>query len=255
MARSELSPTEERILDRLTAVQIKLEAINSEVFAAARREIRQGGGREWLLGWLPGLCSPLAQRHEGYDYLDDVITGVLQFEEPDNTMVRPTEEMVFYQPTPARHIFDLLDRTALTQEDVLVDIGSGLGHVPILTAICTNACSVGVEVEPSYVACAKHAVESLNLKKIRFVEQDVRAANFEVGTVFYLYTPFTGTLLRTTLDSLREEAQTRAIRICTFGPCTSVIAAESWLEGVGETGPDRISIFRSRFPCCKKICG
>lgn len=248
MAPLELSCTEATILDRLTAIQTELETINSEVYAAIRRGIRRGYGRKSLLRWLPNLCTPLALDHGGYDYLDDVVAGVLQFEEPETITVQPTAEMVFYQPTPARHIFDLVERTALTEKDVLVDIGSGLGHVPMLTSIWTNACSVGVELQPSYVACARHVMESLNLKRIRFIEQDARAADFGTGTVFYFYTPFTGTLLRTTLDSLRRQATTRAIRICTFGPCTTVIAAENWLDPVSETEPDRVSIFRSRLP-------
>jgi hypothetical protein len=249
MAATKLSCSEAKMVDRLTAIQTKLESINFRIYAEMRREIQRGDGRSGLLRRLPNLCTPLGLNHEGYDYLDDVITGVLQFEEPEAITVQPTKEMVFYQPTPARHIFDLLERTALTEDDLLVDIGSGLGHVPILTSIWTNARSIGVEVEPSYTACARHVMESLNLKRIEFIEEDAREADFGSGTVFYLYTPFTGGLLRSTLDSLCREAETRAIRICTFGPCTPVIAAENWLEAVGETRPDRISIFRSRSVC------
>jgi Histone methylation protein DOT1 len=240
--------TEAAIYDRLTAIQSKLEAINFEVYDTIRRDIRRGHGRNGLLRWLPHLDTFLRLNHSGYDYLDDVITGVLQFEEPEATTVQPTAEMVFYQPTPARHIFDLLERTALTEEDVLVDIGSGLGHVPILTSIWTNARSVGLEIESVYVACARQVMESLNLKRVTFIEENALAADFESGTVFYLYTPFTGTMLRTALDSLCRKSNTRAIRICTFGPCTPVMAAEDWLDAVGEVRPDRISVFRSRLP-------
>jgi hypothetical protein len=241
----ELNCTEATVYDRLIAIQTKLEAINLEVYATIRKDVREGHGRNGLLRWLPYLTTSLPLDHDGYDYLDDVITGVLEFEEPEMTAVQPTAEMVFYQPTPARHIFDFFKRTALTEKDVLVDIGSGLGHVPILTSIWTNAHSVGVEIEPAYVACARQVMKSLNLKRVSFLEEDARATDFESGTVFYLYTPFTGTMLRTTLDLLRREATMRAIRICTFGPCTPVIAAEDWLDAVGETRPDRISIFRS----------
>lgn len=245
---SELGCTEAAVYDRLTAIQRKLEAINDEVYAVIRRDIRRGHGRNGLLRWLPHLDAALRLDHSGYDYLDDVITGVLQFEEPEAATVQPTAEMVFYQPTPARHIFDLLERTALTEEDVLVDIGSGLGHVPILTSIWTNAHSVGLEIEPAYVTCARQVMESLNLKRVTFIEENALAADFGIGTVFYLYTPFSGAMLRTTLELLRREANTRAIKICTFGPCTPVIAAEAWLDAVGEAGSDRISVFRSRLP-------
>jgi hypothetical protein len=153
-----------------------------------------------------------------YDYLDEVIVGVLRFEETGVAIVQPTPEMVFYQPTPARHIFDLIDRTALNEQDVLVDLGSGLGHVPLLASICTRARSIGVELEPVYVDCARQSAESLNLKNVTFVQQDARAAKLTDGTVFYMYTPFTGIMLRAVLDSLKREGDRRDIRICTFGP-------------------------------------
>jgi Histone methylation protein DOT1 len=177
--------------------------------------------------------------------LDELIIGVLQFEEPDTTTVQPAAEMVFYQPTPARHIFDLLERTALIEDDMLVDIGSGLGHVPMLTSICTKARSVGIELEPAYVDCAQQAAESLNLSRVTFIQQDARSADFSNGTVFYLYTPFTGAILRATLELLRQQAKSRPIRICTFGPCTLAIAAEDWVDAISQVRPDRISIFRA----------
>jgi hypothetical protein len=238
------------VYKRARAIQTKLEAANYDVYSSLRRDVRRGRGRESLLRCLPdsGQLNALLLDHEGYDYLDEVIIGVLQFEEPEATTVPPTGEMVLYQPTPARHILDLLERIALTKEDVLVDIGSGLGHVSMLASIWTNARSIGIELEPAYVACARKAAESLNLKRVTFIQQDAQAADYRSGTVFYLYTPFTGSMLRTTLDLLRQEAATRTIRICTFGPCASVIAAEAWLNALGAARSDRISIFRSNCP-------
>jgi Histone methylation protein DOT1 len=185
-----LNCAEATVYERARAIQTELEAANSTVYAAIRHDIQKGHGRSSLLRWLPCLGTvntSLRLDEEGYDYLDEVITGVLEFAEPETLTVQPTDEMVFYQPTPVRHIFDLLERTALTEEDVLVDIGSGLGHVPMLTSIWTNARSVGIELEPAYVACAQRTVESLNLSRVTFLQQDARTADFRSGTVFYLY--------------------------------------------------------------------
>ena len=74
---------------------------------------------------------------------------------------------------------------------------------------------------------------------------DVRAADLSHGTVFYLYTPFSGAILRDVLNSLRQEAVKREIRICTFGPCTQVVAEEQWLSVIGVLETDQIAIFRS----------
>ena len=155
-------------------------------------------------------------------------------------------EMVFYQPTPARVIFDLIDRIELTTRDVLVDLGSGLGHIPLLAGICTGARCIGIELEPAYVDSARRSARALNLTRVTFVQQDSRAADFSSGTVFYLYTPFTGTILRAVLDSLRREAASREIRVCAFGPCASIVAVEPWLQIVGPLEANRATIFRSR---------
>jgi len=191
-------------------------------------------------------CAANRIKSKGYDYLDELVSGVLQFEEPSPEIVQLESEMVFYQPTPARHIFDLIRRTELAELDFLIDLGSGLGHVALMASICTSASCTGIELEPSYVACARKSARSLNLDNVRFLQGDARAADLSDGTVFYLYTPFTGAILRDVLNLLRQEAGQRDIRICTFGPCTPVVADEQWLSVIESLEADRIAIFRSR---------
>jgi Histone methylation protein DOT1 len=238
------------IYQRTKTIHGKLEAANSELYQSIRREIQRGAGRNVLFQYLAEVGSDWVsdglQSREGYDYLDELIGGVLQLPEPGAAAAQLEKEMVPYQPTPARHVFDLIGRTALTERDVLVDLGSGLGHVPLLTAICTPARSIGIELEAAYVECARRSAEALNLNNVTFAQQDVRAADLSEGTVFYLYTPFTGTILRAVLDSLRREAASREIRICTFGPCAPTVAEERWLEASGSVETHRIAVFRSR---------
>ncbi|HEV1287784.1 MAG TPA: hypothetical protein VNU44_20840, partial [Bryobacteraceae bacterium] len=103
-----------------------------------------------------------------------------------------------------------------------------------------------IELEPAYIDCARQSAQGLNLNNVMFIEHDARTADLSAGTVFYLYTPFSGTILRSVLDSLRREAAKREIRICTFGPCTPTIAEEQWLETTGVLATDRIAVFYSR---------
>jgi hypothetical protein len=42
--------------------------------------------------------------------------------------------MVPYQPTPVRHILHLIAAAMVAEDDVFVDLGSGLGHVPLLVS-------------------------------------------------------------------------------------------------------------------------
>jgi len=227
------------IYHRAQALSAFLEAANLELYRAIRREIRTGAQPQILRQAVQSVG--LAQG-EAYDYLDELLIGVLQFEDPAAVAPLPPE-MVPYQPTPARHIFDLLARTALTEHDVLVDLGSGLGHVPLLASICTPARSIGIELDPAYIECARHSAQDLNLHNVTFLEQDARTADLSLGTVFYLYTPFTGAILRTVLDALSREASRRQFRICTFGPCTPIIAQENWLEPPGTLATDQIAVF------------
>jgi len=239
------------IYPRAKALYARLEQANSELYQTIRLEIQRSTEPYELLQRLASqsnqsenTTSPTVG--EGYDYLDELVSGVLQFEEPSTDIAQLPAEMVFYQPTPARHIFDLIHRAALTERDVLIDLGSGMGHVPLLAAICTSARSIGIELEAAYVDCARQSAQALNLNNVAFIQQDARTADLSTGTVFYLYTPFIGMILRTVLDSLRREAATRPIRICTFGPCTAIIAEEPWLEAVGPLETHRLAIFRSR---------
>jgi hypothetical protein len=231
---------------RARAICTRLEAANSELYQAIRHEIQRG--------ICPAAFVQLRQRSKSdspahgnsYDYLDELISGVLQFDEPAEEPVHIGPEMVFYQPTPARHIFALTAVGAISESDVLVDLGSGLGHVPLLVSVCTSARGIGIEVEPGYVACARRCAEGLNLSRVSFLEADARDADFSNGTVFYLYTPFSGSILRAVMNSLRKQAAVRAIKICTFGPCTPAIAEEPWLEAMTTPETDRITVFLSR---------
>jgi len=235
---------------RARAIYAELESVNFRLYEAIRRDIQWGAGGRRLLEWMPDWADGNAAANlincTGYDYLDELISGVLQFEEPSAEVVHLESEMVAYQPTPARHIFDLIGRTALTERDSLIDLGSGLGHVTLMASICTSASCTGIELEPSYVDCARKSARSLNLNNVRFIQGDARTADLSGGTLFYLYTPFSGSILRNVLNSLRQEAVRREIRIFTFGPCTQVVAEEQWLSAIGALETDRIAIFRSR---------
>ena len=85
----------------------------------------------------------------------------------------------------------------------------------------------------------------LGLPRVSFIEQDARMADLSRGTLFYLYTPFGGAILRAVLDALRGEASRREIRIATYGPCTQAMLEEPWLAVVGTLDTHRIVLFRS----------
>ncbi|WP_267226443.1 hypothetical protein [Dyella silvae] len=238
---AEALPPATPLHQRVRALQSRLESIQSRLYEAIRMAIVQGAGAQALRGW----ASPCDDADpQSYDHLDALISDVLSFEEPSGAIAALDDEMVFYQPTPARHVFDLIERAGIGPHDVLIDLGSGLGHVPLLVSICTGARCIGIEREAAYVTAARRSAESLKVRDVAFIAQDAREADLSRATVFYLYTPFTGGLLREVLDKIRHEAGKRAIRIATLGPCTAMVGAEPWLTPVGAQHAHRITLFR-----------
>jgi hypothetical protein len=230
---------------RAQTLSARLEAINAVLYETIRDEIRRVAASETLF-----RIASQAEKEEpstdlGYDFLDELLSGVLQFEPPGDTHAGREPDLVFYQPTPARHIFHLITLLQLTTTDVFIDLGSGLGHVPFLVSLFTAASCIGIELEPTYVDRARQCASSLNLKNITFLQQDARTVDLSRGTFFYLYTPFRGAVLDQVLVRLQQEATTRPIRICSYGPCTAAIARQSWLEPTSPPDPQRITVFAS----------
>ena len=233
----------DRLAQRVEDLRERLEAENARLYRSLRREIERGRAREALLPLISSESEPVAGL--SYDWRDELVSGVLSMEEPDG-VDEVGEEMVFYQPTPVRHLMAMIAASGLSEKDVLVDLGSGMGHVPMLASMLSGARCVGVELDGAYVARAREGAVALGLDRVEFVEGDARGADYSEGTVFYLYTPFTGSVLREVLEKLRAEGERRAIRVCTLGPCAEVVAGERWLEACGVVEAGRVVVFASR---------
>lgn len=236
---------------RAETLRAALESINEELYQCIRTEIRQSASAEGLLKAVASLhddTTVARAEYAGYDDLDVLVSGVLRLDDPGDSVGDLAPEMVFYQPTPARDIFDLIRRLDLTEHDVLMDLGAGLGHMSLLAAICTPAQCVGIELEEVYVAAARNCALALKVGNATFLKADVRDADLSRGTVFYLYTPFNGSILDGVLGTLEREASQRFLRICTLGPCTARVAEEPWLETSDTLRADRVVVFHRKTP-------
>jgi Histone methylation protein DOT1 len=231
------------------SIRSQFEAANETLYEAAHAEIALQGNSPALDRWLRELVNEgEAERpHPGlsFDLLDEIVSGILQFRGPGEAGLLPSPEMTAYQPTPARHILDLIAACRFSSDDVFVDLGSGLGHVPLLVCILAGIRTRGIEVQPDHAASARETAECLNLSRVQFVAEDARKTDFSDGTVFYMFTPFTGSILTDVVDRLRRQSKTRQIRICTLGPCTCILQGQPWLTVNQATDTERIAIFRS----------
>lgn len=220
-----------------------MEAVDRGLFESLRERIRSGQGRQALAPWLAGEVLP----GQHYDALDALLAGVLAIDEPGMDDTAPPADMVFYQPSPARHIVDGIRRASIVADDVVLDLGSGLGHVPMLVHVLTGAQTRGVEREPAYVDSASRAASALALGDVTFVAGDARNAALAGVDVFYLFTPFIGTVLRDVLARIEAEAARRAVRVVVLGPCARTFARMPWLgsDDADPSATDRIVVFRS----------
>ena len=236
------------------SVKRRLEAIDQALFQRLRADIRMGGCTGTTFKALvedyvrPNGSGRRQQDGIGYDRLDLFINGLLLTQAlPSETKLREPE-MVYYQQTPARIIFELAEKAQLTGDDAFFDLGSGLGHVPILVNLLSGATAKGIEFEPAYCEYARACAADLNLPRVEFINADARAADYAAGTVFFMYTPFRGRILHDVVAKLQGEAQKRRIRLFTYGPCTTHVSQQSWLARADQHAdhPYKLGVFSSR---------
>ncbi|MEZ0371050.1 MAG: hypothetical protein ACAI44_18295 [Candidatus Sericytochromatia bacterium] len=234
-------------------LRYQLEQVDKRLMQRLREDIRSRGIGIQFKDWLQEYLGDHASAHRGqdeigYDILDMFINGILLSHPlPTETQAREAE-MVYYQQTPSRIILELVAQARLTRQDVFYDLGSGLGQVPILVHLLSGATAKGVEFEPAYRDYANTCVKDLNLSRIEFIQADARKADYSDGTVFFMYTPFKGSLLQDVLEKLWVESQKRRIKLFTYGPCTLQVSRQSWLKREDQNGdnPHKLGEFQSR---------
>ena len=221
-------------------VRNELGEVNIKMFQKLRTQIKQEGYRgEALMNLMNEYLgqppdSDLQPCETGYDHLDLFLNGLLTHKTlPVETREREPG-MIYYQKTPARIILELIKKAAFQPWDVFYDLGSGPGQVTMLVNLLTSVLSKGVEFEPAYCNYARSIADDLNLSHVDFINADARQANYSSGTIFFMYTPFEGQILKDVLQNLSGEAKKRKIRIFTYGSCTSEVARQVWLTQVYE---------------------
>ncbi|MBD1385318.1 hypothetical protein IDJ75_08510 [Mucilaginibacter rigui] len=229
----------------------RLEETDRRLFKALREQIRSGNYAEgtfkkMICNYCGGDFSP--PNKVGYDTLDLFINGLLFHRHPPQATVEREQEMVFYQQTPARIILELAERARLMPGDIFFDIGSGLGLVPILVNLLSGAKTTGVECEPAYCDYATTCASKLNLANVAFINTQAQIGDYTGGTVFFMYTPFGGAMMQQMLEVLKKESLKRTIRIFTYGPCSPIIARQSWLRCINGPAEDAYILyeFKSR---------
>jgi hypothetical protein len=241
---------------RAEKLRLALEEIDGRVFQRLRSAMLRGGYRGTAFKELVAEYVELAfgdkdeQTEPGYDHLDEFINRFCFFGAMPEQTWELEPGMVYYQKTPARIVFELVEKCQFTREEVFFDVGAGLGQVAILVNLLAGIKVEGVEVEPAFCSYARNSAAGLGLSDLTFINVDARKADFSEGTVFFMYTPFKGGILQEVLEMLRKESLFRKIRIITYGPCNAQVALQDWLTVMGREDVakgDGLCIFETAF--------
>ena len=133
---------------------------------------------------------------------------------------------IFFVPTLYGVADDMLKLAKVTRDDVVYDLGSGDGRIPIIAAQKYGARAVGIELDPKLVALARQIARDGEVgDKVTFVEGDLFEADIAPATVVTIY-------LSPTVNRRLEPKLRRELR-----PGTRIVSHQF---GIGDWAPDRI---------------
>jgi predicted RNA methylase len=93
-----------------------------------------------------------------------------------------------FVPTPEVVAYEMLKLAGVTDRDVVYDLGSGDGRIPILAAQKYGARAVGVEIDPRLIEISRQVARDAQLTdRVTFVEGDFFTTPFTAATVVTLY--------------------------------------------------------------------
>ncbi len=95
---------------------------------------------------------------------------------------------VIFVPTPQEVVDAMLDVAKVTKNDVIYDLGSGDGRIPITAAKKFGARGIGIDIDPQRIkeATANAQKEGVT-DKVKFLNQDLFTTDISEASVITLY--------------------------------------------------------------------
>jgi tRNA G10 N-methylase Trm11 len=95
---------------------------------------------------------------------------------------------VIYYPTPPETVAEMLRMARIKKGDVLYDLGSGDGRIPIAAAKEYGIRAVGIEIDPKLVTEAEENARQANVAGlVRFRNEDMFRVDVSEATIVTLY--------------------------------------------------------------------
>lgn len=94
---------------------------------------------------------------------------------------------IYYEPTPANVVAEILTLAGVREGDVVYDLGCGDGRI-VIAAAKAGARGVCIDIDPVRILESRANAAALGvLDKVRFLEQDLFSADFADATVVFLF--------------------------------------------------------------------
>lgn len=107
---------------------------------------------------------------------------------PATTVASPPKLDVPYVPTHEMVVNEMLAMAEVKGTDVLYDLGSGDGRIPITAAQKFGTRGVGIDLNPERIKEANENLQKAGVgDKVRFIEGDIFKQDFSEATVVTLY--------------------------------------------------------------------
>ncbi len=107
---------------------------------------------------------------------------------PSAAQQAPRTPDVIYVPTPQEVVDAMLKVAKVTKNDVIYDLGSGDGRIPITAAKQYGARGIGIDIDPQRISEANANAKAAGVTdKVKFLNQDLFTTNISEATVVTLY--------------------------------------------------------------------
>ena len=120
-----------------------------------------------------------------------LVLAMLSVAVPPALAQEPTplrEGDVIYVPTPPEVVEAMLKVAKVTKDDVVYDLGSGDGRIPITAAKEYGARGVGIDIDPQRIREAEANLKDAGVgDRVRFLNTDLFTADISEATVVTLY--------------------------------------------------------------------
>lgn len=145
----------------------------------------------------------------------------------------PADRDQGYEPVSYRGLDVINRRVGLRADDVVYDLGCGMGRATCYFARSPIRGSIGVELDPRLAETAQRNAQTLRGRRapIAIHQGDATQQPYGDGSLFFLFNPFSAAVLAPVLDRIAAARNGRPLRFIYVNPqAREVMDAAPWLK-------------------------